>query len=102
MTSAGQPEQGSQPPSRGQPHQDHETNAHNAARCGAFAPALEHGNHSNHKQYDRGSTQNLEPHVLLSSSWEVATGHAAPEVRASQPDETFSASAASNEALLII
>jgi hypothetical protein len=48
------------------PEKNDECHSEHASGHGAFAPALEHGNHSYHEQQHGNATKNLKPHDSIS------------------------------------
>jgi len=60
------------PARRSAQHQD-ESCTYTAARKIAFAPALEHGNHSNQEQHNSGTAQ-LQLCLPLSATWQHLPG----------------------------
>src|SRR3989442_7243927 len=59
--------EGAEAPECGGDGQDDEGDTDQAARRGALAPALEHGDESNDEEEDCDDTKALEPHGLFSS-----------------------------------
>jgi hypothetical protein len=57
-----QPKQLSHTPRRGDAKYRHERHANEMLAGRTFAPALEHSNHSNEKQYDCAGGNNLQQH----------------------------------------
>jgi hypothetical protein len=62
MISVSQSKQLSHTPRGSDAEHRHERHADETPADGTFAPALEHGNHSNEEQHDCGRGKNLQQH----------------------------------------
>ena len=65
------PQQSAHAPKSGEGEGNQEAEADEASRGGAFAPALEHGDQSNHKQDDGDDGKSLHPHGVSLLWWRV-------------------------------
>jgi hypothetical protein len=64
------PQQCAEAPDRRDTEGDDEGHAGQAARECVFAPSLEHGQRSNHKEHNRENTESFEPHMQTSARFD--------------------------------